>query len=401
MPIYNYRAKTIDGDTIKGSIEVNGKQEVIAYLKDKGCFPLDITQQGLLQKEITFSFLERVKVSDIAIFCRQFYTIINAGIPVLGCLDIIRQQTENQKLKEIIDKVYEVLQKGNTLSAAMKAHKVFPAILMNMVEAGEVSGTLETSFERMAVHFEKENRLNKKIKGAMTYPIIVAVIAMIVITILITFVVPTFVSMFAGMGMELPTSTKILLATGDFIQKRWYILLGAIIGGLVGFKKYADSEVGKLTLDGLKLRLPIVGKLNKKIIASRFSRTLSTLLASGLPLLTAIDVVAKVVDNHVVAKGLNKAGEEVSRGVSLASPIANMQVFPPMVVHMLRIGEDTGSLENILEKTADFYDTEVETAITQMTTLLEPLIMLVMALVVGFVVISIVQPMFGVYGGIE
>ncbi len=400
MPKYNYKAKTIDGATIKGAIEVNEERDVIAYLKDKGYFPLAITQQTLLQKEITFSFLETVKASDIAIFCRQFYTIINAGISVLGCLDIMRKQTENAKLKEIIGKVYEEVQKGNTLSSAMKEHKVFPSILMNMVEAGEVSGTLDTSFEKMATHFEKENKLNKKIKGAMTYPIIVAIVATIVIIILVTFVVPTFVGMFAGMGMELPLSTKILLEISDFIKNRWYILLGGVVGGLFAFKKYADSELGKLTLDGIKLRIPIFGKLNQKVIASRFSRTLSTLLASGLPILSAIDMVAKVVDNHVVAKGLEKAGQEVSRGVDLATPIANIGIFPPMVVHMLKIGEDTGSLESILEKTADFYDTEVETAITQMTTLLEPLIIVVMAVVVGFVIISIVQPMFGMYGGI-
>ncbi len=400
MPIYKYKAKTMDGATIKGTLEAKEKRTVIEQLKNKGYFPLEVEEQGLLSTEINFSFNKKIKIGDISVFCRQFATIINAGIPVLGCLDIIKQQTEHKKLKEIIGKVYEMVQKGNTLSTAMREHKAFPSILINMVEAGEMSGTLDTSFERMALHFEKENRLNKKVKGAMTYPLVIAVIATIVITILVTFVVPTFVGMFASMDMELPTTTKVLLWISDFVKNRWYFILAFIV--VVGFlfKKYADSEVGRLTLDGIRLRLPIFGSLNKKIIASRFSRTLSTLLASGLPLLTALEVVAKVVDNHVVEKGLRKASEEVSRGVSLAQPVGKIGVFPPMVVHMLRIGEDTGSLESIMEKTADFYDTELEAAIGQMTTLLEPLIMVVMAVVVAFIIISIVQPMFGMYGGI-
>ncbi len=400
MPIYSYKAKTLDGATVKGTLEAKDKPFVIANLKNKGYFPLEVSEQGLLHKDISFSFARKVKINDIAIFCRQFATIINAGISVLGCLDIIRQQTDHDALKAVVEKVYEVVQKGNTLSSAMKEHKVFPSILVNMVEAGELSGTLDTSFERMALHFEKENRLNKKIKGALVYPAVVSTVAVIVITILVTFVVPTFVGLFSGMNMELPATTKALLAISDFVKTKWYILLFIIAGVFFLLKRYASTDIGKITLDGFKLRVPIFGPLNKKIISSRFTRTLSTLLSSGLPLLTSLDVAAKVVDNHVVEVGLRKAGEEVSRGVSLAQPVGKIGIFPPMVVHMLRIGEDTGTMESILEKTADFYDIEVEAAVGQMTTMLEPLIMVVLAVVVGFIIISIVQPMFGMYGGI-
>lgn len=401
MPIYIYHAKSITGRNIKGTLEANDKSTVLSTLKEKGYYPVHIVEQGLLQKEISVSLIQTVKIKDIAIFCRQFATIINAGVSVLSCLDILRLQTENKKLKEVIEKVYASVQKGSTLSSAMREHKVFPSILLNMIEAGEMSGTLDAALERMALHFEKENRISQKVKSAMTYPIIVAFVATIVILVLITFVVPTFVGMFEGMGIELPATTKALLTFSNFIKTRWYAILGGGIGFILLLKYFLATAGGRNIIDNVKLKLPIFGSVHKKVISSRFTRTLSTLLASGLPLLTALEIVAKVVDNYVVAKGLEKAKQEISRGVSLAQPIAQIKAFPPMVTHMVQIGEDTGALESILEKTADFYDTEVETAIEQMTTLLEPLIMIIMGVIVAFIVLSIVQPMFSMYGGIR
>ncbi|MDK2810834.1 MAG: type pilus assembly protein PilC [Petroclostridium sp.] len=400
MPVYMYKAKTIDGMNVKGTLEANDPATVFSMLKEKGYYPIQVAEQSILQKDISFDFMEKVKLKDMAVFCRQFATIINAGISVLGCLDILRQQTENKKLKNTVEKIYESVQKGNTLSSSMKEHKVFPSILLSMVEAGEVSGSLDVALERMAVHFEKENKINQKVKGAMTYPIIVAIIATIVIAILITFVVPNFVGMFAGMGMELPATTKALLAISNFVKKFWYVIIGVIIGLAILFRYFASTTAGKNIIDGIKLKLPVFGPVNQKVVSSRFTRTLSTLLASGLPLLTSLEIVEKVVDNDVVAKGLEKAKQEVSRGVSLAQPIAQIGIFPPMVIHMLKIGENTGALESILAKTADFYDDEVETAITQMTTMLEPLIIVIMAIVVGFIILSVVQPMFGMFQGL-
>ncbi|NLY44098.1 MAG: type II secretion system F family protein [Clostridiaceae bacterium] len=401
MPIYMYKAKTLDGSDIKGTLEANDSSTVLSMLKEKGCFPVQVNEQGLLQKDIKFNIGSRVKLKDIAVFCRQFSTIINAGVSVLGALDILRQQTANKRLREVIEKVYSAVQKGNTLSNSMREHNVFPSILLNMVEAGEVSGSLDVALERMATHFEKENRLRQKIKTAMTYPIMISIIAVLVVGILITFVVPTFVSMFAQAGAELPATTRILIGISGTIRKYWYIILAVVIGGILLFRFYASTDTGRKTIDTIKLYIPVVGMLNQKIISSRFTRTLSTLLASGLPLLTALEVVAKVVDNYIVAKGLEKAQQEVSRGVSLAQPIAQIGVFPPMVTYMVRIGEDTGTLESVLNKTADFYDDEVEAAISRMTSLLEPLIICVMAVVVGFIIISIMQPIFGMYENIS
>ena len=400
MPIYRYKAKTKEGKTFSEKIEASDKSFVLAHIKEKGYYPISIEEQGFLQKEITFDFLEGVNLKDIAIFCRQFATIINAGVPVLSCLELLRQQSTNKKLKTILGDMHEKVQEGNTLSSAMKENEEFPVILLNMVEAGEMSGTLDVSLERMAVHFEKENRINNKIRGAMTYPMIVAIIASVVIAVLITFVVPNFVALFAGFGMELPATTKALILLSDTVRNYWFLLLALGGVGVFFFRYYVKSDIGKITLDGLKLRIPIFGVVSQKVIASRFTRTMSTLLASGLPLLTALDVVAKVVDNHVIEKGLNKVAQEVSQGMSLAQTITDIGFFPPMVVQMIAIGEDTGALESILEKTADFYDTEVEAAIEKMTTMLEPLIMVVMAVIVGFIIISIIQPMFGMFGGV-
>ncbi len=281
-----------------------------------------------------------------------------------------------------------------------KHPKIFPSILINMIEAGEVSGNLEVALNRMASHFEKEFKLQQSVKKATTYPIVVAVISIAVVVLLLVVVIPTFVGMFADLGIELPLTTRMLLTMSDFVITKWYIIILVVFFVSGGLVYYAKSEVGKLTLSGVKLRVPMFGPLNTKIVASRFARTLSTLLASGLPLLEAIEVVAKVVDNHFVLKGLLDAKDQVSKGMPLSKPIQEMGVFPPMINHMVRIGEDTGQLEPILDKVADFYDTEVETAVSQLTTMLEPLIIVVLAVVVGFVVISIIQPMFQMYNAI-
>ncbi len=400
MPLYMYKAKSAEGKEFKGELEATDLSAVRANLKEKGYFPISISKKSLLDSNVSFAFLQKVSIKDISVFCRQFATVINSGVSVMGALDILRQQTDQKQLKAVVDKMYEMVQKGNSLSAAMREHTVFPEILLNMVEAGELSGTLDTAMDRMAVHFEKENKINQKVKSAMAYPIIVAIIATVVVTILLTQVVPTFVGMFAGAGMELPGTTKALLATSNFLKTKWYIIL-ITIGLFVGaFKYFTSREPGKTMFDSFKLKIPLFGPINKKVIATRFTRTLATLLASGLPLMSAMEVVGRVVENHLVEQGLKNATEEVSRGVSLSIPITNMGIFPPLVTYMIKIGEDTGSMESVLEKTADFYDIELETSLEQLTTLMEPIIIVVMAVIVGFIVLAIIQPMFGMYEGI-
>lgn len=400
MTVYQYLAKSSEGKSIRGTLEASDRSTVIAMLKDKGYFPVRITEQGFLQQDIHLRIGTGVKIRDLAVFCRQFATIINAGVSVLSCLDILRQQTENKVLNQVIQKVYESVRKGNSLSSSMKEHKVFPPLLLHMVEAGELSGNLDVSLERMAVHYEKENKIRQKIKGALTYPVMISIVALGVIGLLLTFVVPNFVSLFDGIGIGLPATTMMLLAISDFIRSRWYILLAAIVLLIAGYRLFIKTDSGALAMDAIKLKAPGLGQLIIKVTASYFTRSLGTLLGSGLPLITALEITTRIVDNQVVIQGLNKVREEVIRGMSLSQPLEKLGVFPPMVTHMIRIGEDTGAMEKMLEKTADFYDDEIDTAIIQMTSVIEPLIIVVMAVVVGFIILSIIQPMFSLFGGL-
>lgn len=400
MANYTYSAMDKAGKVKKGKLEASSKSIATQTLKDNGLYPLEVAEEGALQKDISFG--NPVKTKDLTIFCQQFEAVLSAGISVLEALHLLREQTENKAFQKIISDLYSSVEQGESLSGSMSKHpKAFPAILINMIEAGEVSGNLEIALNRMATHFEKEFKLQQNIKKATMYPMVVSIISLGVVILLLVVVIPTFVGMFADLGMELPFTTRLLMAMSDFVMTKWYILIGVVVlaGGF--FTYYARSEIGKMTLGGIKLKIPIFGPLNTKVVASRFARTLSTLLASGLPLLEAIEVVSKVVDNHSVMKGLQDAKDQVSKGMPLSKPIEEMGVFPPMITHMVRIGEDTGQLEPILDKVANFYDTEVETAVSQLTTILEPLIIVVLALVVGFVVISIIQPMFQMYDGVS
>lgn len=399
MAKFSYVASTIHGKKQKGVIEASNRQSAIIKLKENNLFPETISEQGALHGEVVLG--NPVKVKDLTIFCQQFEAILNAGVSVLEALYLLKEQTENKYLAKVVANMYERVEQGEALSATMRANsKYFPEILINMIEAGEVSGSLEVALHRMAEHFEKEYKLQQSVRKATTYPAVVSVVALAVVILLVLVVVPTFVSMFDGMGMELPATTRALIATSNFIKYRWYILVPAIIVGIILMRIYVKSEAGAITLARIKLKMPIIGPVQTKIVASRFSRTLSTLLASGLPLLDALAIVAKVVDNYVVEKGLEDARNQVSEGSSLSKPIRELGAFPPMITHMVKIGEDTGQLEPILNKVADFYDGEVESAVAQMTSLLEPIIIVVLAVVVGFVVISIVQPMFGMYQGV-
>ncbi|MCT4598183.1 MAG: type II secretion system F family protein [Vallitalea sp.] len=402
MPEFTYIALNNQGKRIKGKIESKDKKGVFILLKENGFYPMEVVKLGVLQKDISFNFTNKVSSKDLAIFCRQFSNIINAGVTALEALNILKQQTSNKKLCDITNQMYESVKGGEPISESMKLHgNTFPSILINMVKAGEISGRLDIAFDKMAKHFEKENKLKQNIKKAITYPAIVSVIAIIVITILLTYVVPKFVDMLTDIGGELPATTKILIIISTFLKKYWCAVILVILGMFLLFRYYSRCEKGKLLFSNIKLKLPIFGKLNKKVISARFTSTLSTLLGSGIPLIKALEIVAKIVDNYVVEKALLNATEEVSRGIELSTPLRNLNIFPPMVIHMIKIGEETGTLESIMEKVADYYDDEVDTAVTQLTTMIEPIIIVILAIIVGFIVLSIIQPMFSIYGSIS
>lgn len=395
MPVYKYKAVTYDGKKVQGQYSASSKIEVINMLKSDNIYPIEINEV-ISSKDIKdLKIFNRVKIKDIAVFCRQFYTMLNSGVTIVNCLEVLRCQTENKKLKKTLGQVYESVQKGMTLSEALKRHKdVFPELLINMVEAGEVSGNLDTILNRMAIHYEKENKISNKIKSAMMYPLVLSIVATVVVVFLLTVVMPTFISMFQQSGTTLPTPTLVLLGISDIIKNYWYIIIAIITGLVYLFKKYYETERGRAYIDKLKFRIPILNGVITKIITSRFTRTLSTLLASGVSLIKALDIVSKIVGNKVIEEGINKVKDEVRRGMDLASPIDKLGVFPPMVVSMIKIGEESGSLDEILDKTANFYDDEVEASLQKMTSLIEPIMIIIMALIVGFIVISMVLPMF-------
>jgi len=402
MPIYKYTAINKSGTKITNDYSAKSQAEVMVMLKENGFYPVKV-EEYIERKEIALSdIFNKVTIKDIAVFCRQFYTMLNAGVTITSTLDILRQQTENKKLRKIISDIYEEVQKGSAFSEALKKHRdVFPDLLINMVEAGEVSGNLDTIMDRMANHFEKEFKINNKIKSAMVYPIILSVVAIGVVVFLLTSVMPTFIGMFTSSGVPLPLPTRILLGISSALQNYWYIFFGGIILIIIGFNTYKNTDGGKLLISRIKLAIPVIKDSNKKIITSRFTRTLSTLLSSGVPLLEALDIVSKVVGNVVVEKGISVAKEEVRKGSTLAKPIRETGLFPPMVTSMIEIGEESGALDDILEKTANFYDEELETAIQKMTTLIEPVMIVLMAVIVGFIVISMALPMFDMVNTVQ
>ncbi|HOK63241.1 MAG TPA: type II secretion system F family protein [Soehngenia sp.] len=393
---YKYVALTKDGFKITGSMESTSETEVINMIKTNNYLPVSIERD--IESEAKFElFSKKVKKKDLAVFCRQFYTMLDAGINIVNSLDILSAQTENKTLKKAIKDVAENVQKGITLSEAMKMYpKVFPTILINMVEAGEVSGNLDTILERMAVHFEKENKTENKVRSSMVYPIVLMIVSVAVVIFMLIFILPTFVGMFEGSDTPLPLPTRILIGLSDFLKSYWYIFIGIVALLVFGITSFINSENGRRLFDGIKLKLPIIKGTTVKIVTSRFTRTLSTLMSSGIPLLRSMEVVSRVVNNKVVEEKLISGIEDIRRGVPLSRMIRDVEIFPPMVDSMVKIGEESGALDDILLKTADFYDEEVDVALTRLTSMLEPLMIVFMALIIGFIVIAMYLPMFEV-----
>ena len=404
MPTFNYKAKSATGEVIDGKFDAVDKAMVINLLKGKSLYPLEVSEVSAMNKDIEFSFMApKVTYRDLAIFCRQFHTMLNAGVSMTICLGMLKKQTENKKLAVIIGKVYEEVQKGKSLSEAMKNYKEFPPIIVNMVEVGEVSGSLDLVLERLTTHLEKEDKVKNKVKSAMTYPIIILSVTLLAVVGLVTFVLPSFVNMFQTTGQALPGPTQALLNISHLFKNIWFIV-GVVIFVtmiVVGVKKLKSTDGGRYFLDKLALKLPVIGSNMKKIITSRFTRSLSLLLYTGVPLIQALDIVGNLINNQVVSRGLDKAKEEIKKGSNLAGPLEGVGIFPPMVVQMISIGEEAGTLDSTIEKVADFYDEELDVAISKIIAMIEPLMMLVMAALVGSVAVAMILPMFKMAGGVQ
>jgi type IV pilus assembly protein PilC len=400
MKTFRYRVKSEVGKITDGEMKAKSIEALRTLLKEKGYTPLDITEK---KNSIRLPFLNpRVKVKDMAIFCRQFAIVLQAGVPIATALDVLRTQTVNSKLKEVLNNIYEGMQKGVSLSNSMKQQKgMFPELLINMVEAGEVSGQLEEVFERMAEAYEKENKLNSKIKASLTYPIIVAVVAASVIAVLMIFVVPNFIKILGSFNVEIPQITRILIGVSDFFVGGWPFILLGIVVLVVGTKALLKTKEGKDFFHTITLNLPVIGNLQVKIITARFTRTLSVLLGSGVLLIQSMEVVQKIIGNSIVKKKILVVIEDIKKGKGLYQPLQKTQFFPSMVTSMIKIGEESGELDASLGKCADFYDQEVETGLQQATSLIEPIIIIVMAVVVGFIILSILFPMLSIYQNID
>lgn len=386
----------------KGSMKAADEASVKSSLKAEGYLPIEIRPQSLLNKEINISIGNPVKLKDISLFCRQFVSILSAGVSVTHGLDMLCQQTENQVLAKAMKEVQVLVEKGESLSDAMEVHKkVFPPMLRNMVAAGEASGNLEGVFERMAVHYEKEVKLKAQIKKAMIYPCIVGLVALGVVIVMLVVAVPNFMAMFQEMNVQMPFMTQVVINMSNFVKNQWYIILAIIVLFITAFQIYKKSPSGEKVFGEIGLKLPVIGKLLIKSSSARFARTLSTLLASGIPMIEALEITAKTMENVIVRQALQNAKADVAKGIPLSIPIKKSGIFPPMLYHMTKIGEESGNIEGMLQKQADYYEEEVENITAALSAVLEPLIIVFMAVVVGILIVAILQPMLAMYNGLD
>lgn len=399
--IYKYKALTKQGETIEGFFEASDEADVLTMLKSNDYLPIAVEKDIGADAQISL-FSPKVKKKDLAVFCRQFYTMIEAGLGIVKCFEILEAQTSNKTLRSALGAIHEDVQKGFTISEAMNNHdKVFPSILINMIEAGEVSGTLDSILERMARHFEQESKLESKIKSALVYPSALIVVSIAVVIFMLVAVLPTFTSMFTSSGVDLPWPTQLLMNLSEWIKTYWYLLGGGLLIVVMGWFYFISTTEGRRFLDNLKIKIPGIRVTSIKIITARFTRTLSTLLASGIPLLQALEVVGKVLNNVVVQDRLIDSTDGIRRGASLSRAVRAMDIFPPMVDSMINIGEESGALDEILYKTADFYEDEVEMSLQRMTTLIEPVLLVFMAVIIGFIVIAMAMPMFEMVNAVQ
>jgi len=395
MATFVWTGRTPKGTMQKGELVAKSRDEVIALLRKQSILVTSV-QQKVGQISISIpGFKGKVKEKDIVVFTRQLATMIDAGLPLVQCLEILSSQTENKVFAKAISEIRSDVEAGSTYADALKKHpKVFDDLYVNMVAAGEAGGILDTILNRLAKHIEKAMKLKKQIKGAMIYPSTIVSVAVIVITVLMIWVIPIFSSMFTGMGGTLPLPTQIVMNASNFVKSNIiYMIVGGIIFAVI-FRAYYKTPKGKRVIDNVALKLPVFGDLIRKAAVAKFTRTLGTLISSGVPILEGLVIVAKTAGNKIVEESLLFARQSISEGKSISDPIGKSKVFPPMVVQMIAVGETTGALDAMLGKIADFYDDEVDAAVAALTSLLEPMLMIFLGVTIGFIVIAMYMPIF-------
>lgn len=402
MGSFSYVALDKMGKERKGSVEADDKEKALAMVKAQGLTPVSVTPQSFLTKDINISVSKGTTVRERSLFCRQMVSILRAGVTIIDALGMLADQTENKGFSNAIRDVQTSIQKGETLGNSMrKLPEYFPPMLVNLVDAGEASGSLDVSFERMAVQFEKDAKLKGMMKKAMTYPMVVCVVAIGVVILMLAYVVPTFMEMFADLDIEMPKLTVIVMNASDFVKSNLIVIILAIVALAVGIKFALKTKRGKAIVGYIGIKLPALSNFTVKSASSRLARTLSTLLYSGINLVDALEIVAHTMDNLYFEQAMIQAREDVMKGIPLSESLKISGLFPPMVIHMTKIGENTGDMEAMLEKMADYYDEEVELATQSLMAALEPMVIVILACIVGVLVGAVVSPMLSLYTGLE
>jgi len=404
MPKYNWEARSKAGSVQKGIMEAASVLQVEGQLKKYGFSGISVKEDG---KGLNFEIklfgggAKKVQTKDLVVFTRQFATMIDSGLPLVQCLDILSGQQENKTFKDILIKVKESVESGSTFADALGKHpKAFDQLYVNLVAAGEVGGILDTILNRLAAYIEKSMKLAKQVKGAMVYPITIMTIAVVVVGVILVFVIPTFAKMFIEFGGELPMPTRVVIAISNFLTKYIIVMVAAAFGIKYAFGKYYQTAKGRKLIDRLALNAPIIGPLVRKVSVAKFTRTLGTMISSGVPIMDGLEIVAKTAGNKVVEEAIYKVRQSISEGKTIAEPLAECGVFPAMVVQMISVGEATGAMDTMLNKIADFYDDEVDDAVGAMTAMMEPLLMVFLGTTVGGLVIAMYLPIFKLAGAV-
>ncbi|QXE92350.1 type II secretion system F family protein [Geomonas subterranea] len=405
MTKFDWEARSKAGSVQKGVMEAASASMVEAQLKRYGFTGITVKEHGKgLSMELKlpgFGGPKKIETKDLVVFTRQFATMIDSGLPLVQCLDILSSQQENKTFKDILVKVKESVESGSTFADALSRHpKAFDQLYVNLVAAGEVGGILDTILSRLAAYIEKAMKLKKQVKGAMVYPITIMSIAVIVVGVILIFVIPTFAKMFADFGGELPAPTKFVIALSNFLVKYIVVIIAAMFALKYAIGKYYSTPNGRKVLDAFALRAPIAGPLIRKVSVAKFTRTLGTMISSGVPIMDGLEIVAKTAGNKVVEEAIYNVRQSISEGKTIAEPLAESGVFPPMVVQMISVGEATGAMDAMLNKIADFYDDEVDDAVGALTSMMEPLLMVFLGTTVGGLVIAMYLPIFKLAGAV-
>ncbi|MBD5526494.1 MAG: type II secretion system F family protein [Lachnospiraceae bacterium] len=402
MAVYGYEVVDKAGKTSKGSIDADSVGAARAELKRQNLTVVNISEQNALTKDINIDIGGKPTARDLSVFCRQFVSMTRAGVSILEAMKMLCEQTENKRLKKALEEVRVSMEKGEPLAESLaKEPKIFPGIMVNMVAAGEASGSLDTSLDRVATQLERSSKTQALVKKAMIYPIVLMVVAIAVVIVMLVFVIPQYSSMFEQLDTELPAITQAVLTASDFIKAKWYILIAVVLAVVFGIKTFAGTNTGKHVFGKLAIVLPGIKDLTIKSAASSMARTMSTLMAAGVPMVEAIEIVANTMTNIWFKEALLDAKEQIGLGVPLSRPLQDCGLYPPMVYHMVRIGEESGAIEDMLDKLADYYEEEVEMAVQSLMAMMEPMIIIVLAAIVGVLIASVLAPMMKMYEALD